>query len=532
MEEGGGGGERQFPIGFRFKPKHEELVEYYLLPRLQGRPTVPNDSVVETNVYACHPDTLTNEHRSAGQEEWYFLSPRSRMYGNGVRPARKTRDGLGRWKASTATKEVAEEVLCNGIKFCKSVLNYFEGNPKKEARTKWIMLELTVPEYEIKLDKPGAKNMLDEFVMCKIYVSPQRKKKGDADDEEEGTSSVFEEEEEEACSSTPHSQDPAEPNLLEKQAGKRPMVVEHPNAQPARKQARQGSISIGSSQLSCSTSNSNSAAPSPSEFYSGGLSHPTGPYYGLQRQAPPPMMQQRPAGAFAGQAPGNGGRGLVQMPTQTPVQYQPFANDVAFDKMLVRMGRPPNPANQAVPAPARLPCFPGNPPQRLPGTAFRPQVSLQCCYDQNFRAAQQPPGNNASMPQLQRPPPAFLPPQQTQQHFFNGDGSRRAGPGTGAPRGLPYNGYPFQQRGSLAPTVAGGHGGAANERNGVARLSVTEQFFVDLAAIDPSLAGRYTQPAPAPARLVEPPAPAAAGAAAKVKTETGETSGLNTQDAV
>src|SRR5688572_16066017 len=82
------------------------------------------------------------------------------MYGNGVRPARKTRDGRGRWKASTATKEVAEEVVCNGIKFCKSVLNYVEGNPKKEARTKWIMLELTVPEYEIKLDKPGAKNMV------------------------------------------------------------------------------------------------------------------------------------------------------------------------------------------------------------------------------------------------------------------------------------------------------------------------------------------------------------------------------------
>ncbi|CAN6217903.1 unnamed protein product [Urochloa humidicola] len=509
MEEGGGEG--KFPIGFRFKPKDEELVEYYLLPRLQGRPTVPNDSVVEANVYACHPDTLTSEYRSGGQEEWYFLSPRSRMYGNGVRPARKTRDGRGRWKASTATKEVAEEVVCNGIKFCKSVLNYFEGNPKKEARTKWIMLELTVPEYEIKLDKPGAKNMLDEFVMCKIYVSPQHKKKGDAD-EEEGTSSSFEEEEE-ACS-TPHSHGPAEPNLPEKQAGKRPMV-EHPTAQPVRKQARQGSLSIiGSAQPSCSGSSSNFAAPS--EFY-----------YGLQRQAPPPMQQQRrPAGAFAGQAPGNGGRGLVQMPTQTPVQYLPFATDGPFEKMMATMARPQNPTNQLVPAPARLPCFPGNPPQRLPGTAFRPQVSLQCCYDQNFRAAQQPPGNNASMPQLQRPPAAFL---QPQQHFFNGDGSRRAGPAA-APRGLPYNGYPFQHCGSLAPPVAGGHGGAATERNGGARLNVNaEQFFVDLATINPSLAGGCTQPAPA--RLVEPPAPAAAGAAAEVKTETGETSGLNTQDA-
>ncbi|CAN6210905.1 unnamed protein product [Urochloa humidicola] len=527
MEDGGG--ERKFPIGFRFKPKDEELVEYYLLPRLQGRPTVPNDSVVEANVYACHPDTLTNEHRSGGQEEWYFLSPRSRMYGNGVRPARKTRDGRGRWKASTATKEVAEEVLCNGIKFCKSVLNYFEGNPKKEARTKWIMLELTVPEYEIKLDKPGPKNMLDEFVMCKIYVSPQHKKKGDADDEE-CTSSAFEEEqEEEACSSTPRSQGPAEPNFSEKLAGgKRPMV-EHPQ-QAARKQARQGSLSIGSAQASCSTSGSSAA---PSGFYYDGPGQPTGAHYGLQRQAPPPM-QQRPAGPYTGQPPAGacGGRELVQMPTPTPVQYQPFADpsDDPFAQMMATMARPPNPANQAAPA-ASLPCFPGSPPPRHPGTAFRPQVSLQCCYDQNYRSAQQPPGNNASLPQLQRPPAAFLPPQQTQQQqqqpFINGDANRRAEVAAGAPRGLPYNGYAYQQRGS----AASGHGGAANERNGAARLNVNaEEFFVDLATINPSLAGGCTQPAPAPARLVEPPAPAAPGAA-KVKTETAETSSLNTQDA-
>jgi hypothetical protein len=53
-------GDGEHPIGFRFQPKEDELVDYYLLPRLQGRPTVPNDSVVEANVYACHPETLIN----------------------------------------------------------------------------------------------------------------------------------------------------------------------------------------------------------------------------------------------------------------------------------------------------------------------------------------------------------------------------------------------------------------------------------------------------------------------------------------
>jgi len=111
------------------------------------------------------------EHKGVDQEEWYFLSPRSRMYGNGVRPARKTRDGRGRWKASTASKEVDQKVVCNGITFCRSVLNYFEGVPKKEVRTKWIMLELKVPCFEIKLDKAGPKNMVNFSLYCFIFFS-------------------------------------------------------------------------------------------------------------------------------------------------------------------------------------------------------------------------------------------------------------------------------------------------------------------------------------------------------------------------
>ncbi|PUZ70977.1 hypothetical protein GQ55_2G278000 [Panicum hallii var. hallii] len=516
-------GDGEYPIGFRFQPKEDELVDYYLLPRLQGRPTVPNDSVVEANVYACHPETLINEHRGAGrQDEWYFLSPRARMYSNGVRPARKTLDGRGRWKASTATKEVAQVVVRNGIKFCKSVLNYFEGTPKEEARTKWIMLEITVPEYEIKLDRPGARNLLDEYVMCKIYVSPQHKKKCDDDDEEEeeGTGSVCEEDEE-ACSSTQHGQVTAEPNLSEKQAGKRPMVEQPPQrgrAAPARKQARGGSLGIGSTQSSCSTSN----AAAPTELYYGGG---PGAHYGLQLQAPATM--QRSAGAYSGQAPATppagacGGRGLGQMPTLRPVIYQPFSDQTGdpFGQMAT-MTRPPNPA-------ARRQCFPGSPPPRHPGTAFTPQVSLQCFYDQNYRAVPQPPGY-ASSSQLQRQA-AFPPPQQMQQPFFHGNASRRVGDAA-VPRGPPYNGHPYLQRSSLTAAVDG-RGGAANAGSGAARLNVNaEQYFVDLATINPSLAGGCMQLTPAPAPLVESPAPAAAGAA-EVQTETGATSGLTTQDA-
>jgi hypothetical protein len=48
----------RFPPGFRFTPTDDELIEYYLLPRLQGRPHVPTDAIIEDYVYRSHPDQL------------------------------------------------------------------------------------------------------------------------------------------------------------------------------------------------------------------------------------------------------------------------------------------------------------------------------------------------------------------------------------------------------------------------------------------------------------------------------------------
>jgi len=81
--------------------------------------------------------------------------------------------------------------------------------------------------------------------------------------------------------------------------------------------------------------------------------------------------------------------------------------------------------------------------------------------------------------------------------------------------------------------AADGRGGAAIAGTGAPRLNVNaEQYFVDLATINPFLAEGCTQRAPAPARLVDSssPTPVPAGAA-EVETETGATSGLNPHDA-
>lgn len=59
--DGGGGGDGLFlpPPGFRFAPTEDEMIRYYLLPKLQGRAYVPNNAIIEDTVYQCHPDELT-----------------------------------------------------------------------------------------------------------------------------------------------------------------------------------------------------------------------------------------------------------------------------------------------------------------------------------------------------------------------------------------------------------------------------------------------------------------------------------------
>jgi len=61
-ERPSGGGDDdngKYPIGFRFKPTTEELVEFYLLPKLLDEPTVPNEFVIEADAYGCDPEILT-----------------------------------------------------------------------------------------------------------------------------------------------------------------------------------------------------------------------------------------------------------------------------------------------------------------------------------------------------------------------------------------------------------------------------------------------------------------------------------------
>ncbi|KAL6903355.1 hypothetical protein ACP4OV_004168 [Aristida adscensionis] len=239
----------ELPPGFRFKPGPEEFVEFYLLPKLEGNAESGYHvrELIEANVYECEPDVLIERYKDRGENAWYFLSPRKRKYPGGCRPSRRTEDNRGRWKPSTGKSKAAaaaaapeEEEPVPAMKslrngkavFCESILAFHEGPPKNEKKTKWLMLELTVPSHEIKTGE-----LLDRYVACKIYLSPL-KKWNTSNEEEKGSTSSARVASSPPPPASPASQFmPAPPAPTERQAGKRIAEEQSHGRTPAPKRA-------------------------------------------------------------------------------------------------------------------------------------------------------------------------------------------------------------------------------------------------------------------------------------------------------
>ncbi|XP_044416794.1 uncharacterized protein [Triticum aestivum] len=450
--DGGGGaagdeeigrGDGQFifipPPGFRFRPSDDELIRYYLLPKLQGRGHAPNRAIIEHNVYQCHPDELVGQYRGRGEgKSFYFLSPRVRRYDNGDRPRRDTDDGRGRWKVSTGKKDMGEEKKVAGdgtTRYCMSVLNYFESPRGGGRKSEWLMRELTVPAYEIKLPKdggPGGKT-LDRYVMCKIYLKDD---KGD-DDEEAGPSSA----------SPLHLHGPVEgdegatsaelPKLSKKLAGKRPaedQQLRHATA-AARKRAHHSSKCLQIEPPAPPLQGNGMQAPfsTPGCSYYGGSGQPMlmGYHAGAAPMPRPmlaynngqvhvprqqvayngqmPAMARQPA-AYNGQVAYNG-----QMPAMAR-QPAAYNGQVAYNGQMPAMARQPAAYNGQAPVMARQPlAYNGQVPVRQQQVAFNGQVRPPPCrlagsppnsYGQNLTMMARPscPAGQAVNPQMQKQP--------------------------------------------------------------------------------------------------------------------------------
>ncbi|GMP63434.1 hypothetical protein CsSME_00025131 [Camellia sinensis var. sinensis] len=127
--------------GFRFHPTEEELIEFYLRRKVEGK-RFNVELITFLDLYRYDPWELPAM-AAIGEKEWFFYVPRDRKYRNGDRPNRVTTSGY--WKATGADRMIRTENRSIGL---KKTLVFYSGKAPKGIRTSWIMNEYRLPHHE------------------------------------------------------------------------------------------------------------------------------------------------------------------------------------------------------------------------------------------------------------------------------------------------------------------------------------------------------------------------------------------------
>ncbi|KAJ4953228.1 hypothetical protein NE237_030060 [Protea cynaroides] len=143
--------------GFRFHPTEEELVEFYLRRKVEGK-RFNVELITFLDLYRYDPWELPAL-AAIGEKEWFFYVPRDRKYRNGDRPNRVTTSGY--WKATGADRMIRTETLRSiGL---KKTLVFYSGKAPKGIRTSWIMNEYRLPQHET------SRYQKAEISLCRVY---------------------------------------------------------------------------------------------------------------------------------------------------------------------------------------------------------------------------------------------------------------------------------------------------------------------------------------------------------------------------
>ncbi|KAI4340784.1 hypothetical protein MLD38_025590 [Melastoma candidum] len=143
--------------GFRFHPTEEELVEFYLRRKVDGK-RFNVELITFLDLYRYDPWELPAM-AVIGEKEWFFYVPRDRKYRNGDRPNRVTKSGY--WKATGADRMIRGEN--NRSIGLKKTLVFYTGKAPKGVRSGWIMNEYRLPHHDTE------RNQKAEISLCRVY---------------------------------------------------------------------------------------------------------------------------------------------------------------------------------------------------------------------------------------------------------------------------------------------------------------------------------------------------------------------------
>ncbi|XP_016652247.1 PREDICTED: NAC transcription factor 29-like isoform X2 [Prunus mume] len=159
------------PLGFRFHPTEEELVDYYLKNKRQDRDFNVNH-IPEIDICKYDPweiPGLLFAEQDSPYMEWFFFSRRDYKYMNSNRSNRATPHGS--WKI-TGKERMIRARGSNAVIGTKRTMTFYERGVLKSKKTNWVMHEYNLFESEASPDPQLAER---DFVLYRMKKNPDKK---------------------------------------------------------------------------------------------------------------------------------------------------------------------------------------------------------------------------------------------------------------------------------------------------------------------------------------------------------------------
>ncbi|XP_065864342.1 NAC domain-containing protein 62-like [Euphorbia lathyris] len=149
-------------VGFRFHPTDEELIDHFLIRKINGDGDDDDLGIPEIKICDYEhwelPDLVKKE---SNDEAWYFFSPCDYKYKDSLRFNRRTKAGF--WKPTGKTRKVIRKGTKKVIG-TKRTLVFYKKQHSKQIRTSFVM-----HEYDIVAKSKGK----SKFCLYKLKVKSE-----------------------------------------------------------------------------------------------------------------------------------------------------------------------------------------------------------------------------------------------------------------------------------------------------------------------------------------------------------------------